>query len=128
MRGWEESHAGRFTEGAAVGERAVEIFRRLGDTTKLAEALRTLGDCLSYSPDTRARGRDLFEESQRLYAQRGEDSIAGQVESQSAYVHWHLGDRDRARILVGRGLEHGRRFGDLWAIAMCTTLLGHFVS
>ena len=60
------------------------------------------------------------------FAARGEESLAGQVESQLAYVYWNLGDRAHARDLIGRGLDHGRRFGDLWAIAMCTTLLGHF--
>ncbi|MDO5682921.1 MAG: helix-turn-helix domain-containing protein [Propionibacteriaceae bacterium] len=126
MRAWLDSHAGRFRQAADVGAQAVDVFRRLGDRVKLAEALRTHGDCLSYMPDTLIRARDMLEESRLIYLERGEESIAGQVEAQSAYCYWQLGERAEARRRINGGLEHGRRFGDLWAVAMCTTLLGHF--
>ncbi len=125
LRAWLESHAGRYGEQVRLAERVVEIFRRLGDTSRLANALRVLGDGLSHSADL-PRALEVFEESRALYARRGEDHLVGQLDSQTSYVVYHLGDVARARELASSALAMGRRYADQWAIAMCTTILGHF--
>lgn len=125
LSAWLDSHGGRFAEQVRTAERGVEIFRRLGDNGRLANALRVLGDGLSYLPDL-PRALEAFEASRALYAKRGEDHLAGQLDSQTAYVLFHLGDRARAIEMISRALAMGRRYGDQWAIAMCTTLLGQF--
>ena len=67
-----------------------------------------------------------FEESRALYARRGEDHLVGQLDSQMSYVHFRREDLPMAIQLAEDGLGMGRRYADQWAIAMCTTLLGHF--
>lgn len=124
MLAWGDSHAGRFEQQVSRAEQAIAAIRESGHSGMLAEALRVLGDGLSYLPDLEG-AVSAFEESRALYTARGEEHVAGQIDSQLAYVRYQLGALDQAEQLLESALATGRQHADRWAEAMCTTLLGH---
>ncbi|KAA9159325.1 helix-turn-helix domain-containing protein [Amycolatopsis acidicola] len=117
-------HAGMAERTRELASEGVALGRELQDTTLTAEALRLLGTNAALHGDLDVAARSLAE-GERLNRERGDDHTADQLLAHLAQVAMLRGEIEEARRLGTLSLASARRYEDLWATAMSTTLLGH---
>jgi class 3 adenylate cyclase/tetratricopeptide (TPR) repeat protein len=123
---WALVHIGRGTE-AVHSERALEVYRRLGDLDREAVVLNNLG--------TFAYHEGRWDDAVALYRAGAEASTkAGNVGS-AAFGDCNVGEvrsdqgrRDEARPRLERALEIWRGTGYEWGVAFATALLGRLAA
>ena len=94
------------------GEEALALYRELGDDWGVAYNLLGVGLGFAFADDFE-RARPLFEESVRLFGERGEEHWALQVSRRLAWSFEELGDRDRAQEIQEDILRRARATGDV---------------
>ena len=94
--------------GIAELDRAVELWRDLGDADELASALVSLGWPLVYDASDNDRALEAFEESLGLHRERGDEAGATRALAGVAQVLVAMGETERAEEISRDLLERAR--------------------
>jgi predicted ATPase len=100
-------------QATAVSERALELFRELGDTRAVASMLDRLAAPAGMTGD-HEKSRAFADESLALFRELGDRQGALYPLSKVAWDEWKRGDPEVGLVLAEEALALAREFGDTW--------------
>ncbi len=121
-RGEALRYIGRLDEARAEADKALEAFRRAGNTGSEASALRLLGNIASDRAQP-AQGRALVVQALELYEKLGDGAGRAQAEVVLGEIDYLLGDHARARATLKKAIERCTETADIMSRAQCLILL-----
>jgi tetratricopeptide (TPR) repeat protein len=121
-RGEALRYIGKLDEARAEADKALEAFRRTGNTGSEASALRLLGNIASDRAQP-AQGRALVVQALERYEKIGDAAGRAQAEVVLGEIDYLLGDHTRARSTLKKAIERCTEAGDIMSRAQCLILL-----
>jgi serine/threonine protein kinase/tetratricopeptide (TPR) repeat protein len=121
-RGEALRYIGKLDEARAEADKALEAFRRTGNTGSEASALRLLGNIASDRAQP-AQGRALVVQALERYEKIGDAAGRAQAEVVLGEIDYLLGDHARARSTLKKAVERCTEAGDIMSRAQCLILL-----
>jgi tetratricopeptide (TPR) repeat protein len=112
---------GDHEQAAAASERALQLFRELGDTRAIASMLDRLAAV------DHEKSRAFADESLALFRELGDRQGALYPLSKVAWDEWKRGDPEVALVLAEEALALAREFGDTWWQAGLLPLLAEMM-
>jgi predicted ATPase/DNA-binding CsgD family transcriptional regulator len=122
--GWLAYQQTDFERARQLSHQALELFQEGGDRRGAASALRLLATIENGPEDDYTAGNAFFEESQRLFAEVGDQIGAATVRVTLGVRVFFQGEFDRAFTLCGESLAVFQALEDAWYTAMALHYLG----
>jgi predicted ATPase/DNA-binding CsgD family transcriptional regulator len=113
---------GDLDRAAALAERCLEVEKRLPDRRWAACALAVMANVCSAGGDP-SRASDLYDQAADLCRQAGDRFFLSRFLPGAGLAAWHLGDLDRARILMAEAIRLSRSVDDKAGMAIAIELL-----
>ncbi len=110
-------YEGDYDRAGALGERALEVRREIGDRWSIGISQNNLGMLATLRGQPR-ESLERFGESMRLHTEVGDAWMVALGHNNIGNAHRDLGEHAAARASYTRALEAYRRFKDEWALAV----------